>query len=143
MCACRLGIDRMLEIITDITEGRGTPEQMVLLEELAGTVSETALCALGKTAANPVLSTLRYFRDEYDAHIAMKICPAGVCQALITYWIDPDLCTGCGVCMKECPHEAVKGEKKAPHEIDLGYARNAGYAGVNANLKPFRFNSEV
>ncbi|MBW2708854.1 MAG: 4Fe-4S binding protein [Deltaproteobacteria bacterium] len=123
---CRLGIDRMLEIITDITEGRGTPEQMVLLEELAGTVSETSLCALGKTAANPVLSTLRYFRDEYDVHIAEKKCPAGVCQALITYWIDPDQCTGCGVCKKECPHEAVKGEKKAPHEIDLGLCQKCG-----------------
>ena len=82
---CRLGIDRMLEIITDITEGRGKHEQIDLLEDLASTVSETALCALGKTAANPVLSTLRYFREEYDAHINRQKCPAGVCQALVAY----------------------------------------------------------
>jgi len=92
---CRLGIDRMLEIINDITEGRGRPEQLDLLEELADTVAQTALCGLGKTAPNPVLSTLRYFRQEYEAHIKEKKCPAGVCKALITYWIDPDRCTGC------------------------------------------------
>ena len=123
---CRLGIDRMLEIVTDITEGRGRPEQIELLEDLAWTVSETALCALGKTAANPVLSTLRYFRDEYDAHIHQQKCPAGVCQALIKYWIDPELCTGCGVCVRECPHGAVSGEKKQPHEIDLALCEKCG-----------------
>jgi NADH:ubiquinone oxidoreductase subunit F (NADH-binding)/(2Fe-2S) ferredoxin/Pyruvate/2-oxoacid:ferredoxin oxidoreductase delta subunit len=123
---CRLGIDRMLEIVTDITEGHGKPEQIDLLEELAWTVSETSLCALGKTAANPVLSTLRYFREEYDAHIHEQKCPAGVCQALITYWVDPKICTGCGVCLKECPHNAVKGEKKQPHEIDLTLCEKCG-----------------
>ena len=123
---CRLGIDRMLEIVTDITEGRGRPEQIDLLEDLAYTVSETALCALGKTAANPVLSTLRYFRDEYDTHIHEKKCPAGVCQALITYWVDPELCTCCGVCMRECPHGAVRGEKKELHEIDLALCEKCG-----------------
>ena len=123
---CRLGIDRMLEIVTDITEGRGRPEQLDLLEDLAYTVSETSLCALGKTAANPVLSTLRYFRDEYDVHIHEKKCPAGVCQALITYTIDPELCTGCCVCLRECPHSAVRGEKKQPHEIDLALCEKCG-----------------
>ena len=123
---CRLGIDRMLEIITDITEGRGKPEQIDLLEDLAWTVSETSLCALGKTAANPVLTTLRYFRDEYDTHIHEKKCPAGVCQALITYWIDPEVCTGCGVCIRECPHGAVTGEKKQPHQIDLALCEKCG-----------------
>ncbi len=123
---CRLGIDRMLEIVTNITEGRGKPEDIDLLEDLAWTVSEASLCALGKTAANPVLSTLRYFRDEYDAHIHEHKCPAGVCQALITYWINPEKCTGCGVCMKECPHEAVRGEKKQPHEIDLVLCEKCG-----------------
>ena len=123
---CRLGIDRMLEIITDITEGRGRPEQIDLLEDLADTVSETALCALGKTAANPVLSTLRYFRDEYDAHINHKKCPAGVCQALITYRIDPEKCTGCGVCRRECPHEAITGTKKQAHEIDTLLCQKCG-----------------
>ena len=123
---CRLGVDRMLEIITDITEGRGHPEQMSLLEELANTVSETALCALGKTAANPVLSTLRYFREEYEAHIYQNKCPAGVCQALITYFIDPETCTGCGICMRECPHGAISGEKKQAHEIDLQQCQKCG-----------------
>ena len=123
---CRLGIDRMLEIITDITEGRGNPDQIDLLEELAYTVSETSLCALGKTAANPVLSTLRYFREEYDAHISQNRCPAGVCQALITYSIDPETCTGCGICKRECPHEAVRGAKKHAHEIELQLCQKCG-----------------
>ena len=123
---CRLGIDRMLEIVTDITEGRGRHEQIELLEDLANTVSETSLCALGKTAANPVLSTLRYFREEYDTHISLQKCPAGVCQALITYMIDPDICTGCGICKRECPHGAIRGTKKQAHEIDLELCQKCG-----------------
>lgn len=124
--SCRLGISRMLEIITDITEGRGRPEQIDLLEDLAYTVSETSLCALGRTAANPVLSTLRYFREEYDAHIGTKKCPAGVCQALITYEIDPEKCNGCGVCKRECSFEAIRGEKKQPHQIELDLCHKCG-----------------
>ena len=123
---CRVGIDRMLEIITDITEGRGRPEQLDLLEELADTVSQTALCGLGKTAPNPVLSTLRYFRSEYEAHINEKKCPAGVCKALITYWIDPDKCTGCGVCIKGCVHQAITGGKKEAHVIDIRLCQKCG-----------------
>jgi NADH-quinone oxidoreductase subunit F len=123
---CRLGIDRMLEIITDITEGRGKPEQLDLLEELANTVSQTALCGLGKTAPNPVLSTLRYFRPEYEAHIKDKKCPAGVCKALITYSIDPDKCNGCGVCIHGCVHGAITGEKKQTHVIDTGLCQKCG-----------------
>jgi Pyruvate/2-oxoacid:ferredoxin oxidoreductase delta subunit len=123
---CRMGIDRMLEVITDFTEGRGTPEQITLLEDLADTVSETSLCALGKTAVNPVLSTLRYFSEEYDAHINKNQCPAGVCQALITYSVDPEKCTGCGVCMRECPHEAISGQKKQIHELDLQLCQKCG-----------------
>jgi ferredoxin len=115
---CRLGIDRMLEIITDITEGRGRPEQINLLEELADTVSQTALCGLGKTAPNPVLSTLRYFRQEYEAHINEGRCPAGVCKAMISYSIDPDKCTGCGTCLRGCVTKAITGEKKQPHVIN-------------------------
>jgi len=123
---CRLGIDRMLEIITDIAEGRGRPEQLDLLEELADTVSQTALCGLGKTASNPVLSTLRYFRAEYDAHINEKRCPAGVCKALITYSIDPDKCNGCGACLRACVHGAITGEKKQPHVIDARLCQKCG-----------------
>jgi len=123
---CRLGIDRMLEIIADITEGRGTLEQLDLLEELAETVSETALCGLGKTAPNPVLSTLRYFRPEYEAHINEKRCPAGVCKALITYSIDPEKCNGCGVCLRSCPYKAIRGEKKEVHVIDPELCQKCG-----------------
>jgi len=123
---CRLGIDRMLEIITDITEGRGRMEQLDLLEELGDTISQTALCGLGKTAPNPVLSTLRYFRPEYEAHIKEKKCPAGVCKALITYRIDPDKCTGCGVCISGCVHGAITGEKKQPHVIDAQLCQKCG-----------------
>ena len=123
---CRLGIDRMLEMITDITEGRGRPEQLDLLEELANTVSQTAMCGLGKTAPNPVVSTLRHFRWEYEAHIKEKRCPAGVCKALITYWIDPDKCTGCGVCLQACAHQAITGAKKEPHVIDVQRCQKCG-----------------
>jgi len=123
---CRLGIDRMLEIITDITDGRGKPEQLDLLEELADTVSQTALCGLGKTAPNPVLSTLRYFRPEYEAHIKEKKCPAGVCKALITYSIDPDKCNGCGACLRGCVYGAITGKKKQAHVIDAQLCQKCG-----------------
>jgi NADH-quinone oxidoreductase subunit F len=123
---CRLGIDRMLEIITDITEGRGTLKQLDLLEELAETVAETALCGLGKTAPNPVLSTLRYFRQEYEAHIKDQECPAGVCKALITYSIDTENCNGCGVCIRGCVHGAITGEKKEVHVINTGLCQKCG-----------------
>lgn len=123
---CRLGIDRMLEIITDITEGRGKIEQLDLLEDLADTMSQTALCGLGKTAANPVLSTLRYFRDEYEDHILNGRCSAGVCQELISYSIDPAQCTTCGVCLRACPYGAINGKKKETHVIDLDLCEKCG-----------------
>jgi NADH-quinone oxidoreductase subunit F len=123
---CRVGIDRMLEIITDITEGRGTTEQIDLLEDLADTISQTALCGLGKTAPNPVLSTLRYFRSEYEAHIEEQRCPAGVCKSMITYSIDPDKCNGCGVCLRSCAYEAITGEKKRVHVIDAELCQKCG-----------------
>ena len=115
---CREGLDRMFDILTDITEGRGKEEDIELLEELGGLIKETSLCALGTTAPNPVLSTIRYFRDEYEAHIKEKRCPAGVCKALITFTIDEAKCTGCGVCARECPQEAISGEKKKLHKIE-------------------------
>jgi NADH-quinone oxidoreductase subunit F len=123
---CRVGIDRMLEIVTDIAEGHGRPEQIPLLQELAETVAEASLCGLGKSAPNPVLSTLRYFIDEYTAHVHSRQCPAGVCKALITYAIDSEKCTGCGVCLKACPHDSITGEKKKPHVIDAGLCQKCG-----------------
>jgi NADH-quinone oxidoreductase subunit F len=123
---CRLGVSRMLEILTDFTEGRGRPEQIDLLQELGETISETALCGLGKTAANPVLSTLRYFREEYEAHVNEARCPAGVCRALIEYSIDAEKCNGCGQCRKACPHNAVSGTSKKPHSIDAEVCTRCG-----------------
>ncbi len=123
---CRLGIDRMLEIVTDITNGSGKPEQIDLLKDLGETLKETALCGLGKTAANPVLSTLQYFEDEYWEHIEQKKCPAGVCQALISYSIDADKCTACGLCIKACPYEAISGAKKEVPEINLNLCQKCG-----------------
>ncbi len=123
---CRIGIDRMLEIVTDITEGRGRPEQLDLLEELAETVRETALCALGKTAPNPVLSTLKYFREEYQTHIRQRRCPAAVCPALIEYVVAEEKCTGCGACARACPWDAIRGEAKKPHVIDATACHRCG-----------------
>jgi NADP-reducing hydrogenase subunit HndC len=115
---CREGIRRMLEILTRITEGEGEMADLDTLEAVARTVKNASLCGLGKSAPNPVLSTLKYFRDEYEAHIKDKTCPAGVCRALIEYYIIEDACTGCGLCMRKCPQEAISGEKKEPHVID-------------------------
>ena len=115
---CREGIKRMLELITDITAGEGKEADLGLLQELAETVKDFSLCGLGKTAPNTVLSTLEYFREEYEAHVRDKQCPAGVCKELIQYFILEDKCTGCGACLKLCPQEAIKGEPKKLHKID-------------------------
>ena len=123
---CRIGLSRMLEIISDITEGRGTEEKLQLLIDTAETVSIASLCALGKTAPNPVLSTIKYFQAEYDAHIKEKRCPAGVCRELIHYSINEDKCTGCGVCLRACPHNAITGEKGKVHSIDDNKCEKCG-----------------
>jgi len=116
---CRVGVRRMREILEDICEGRGTLNDLDILEKLAGTIKESALCGLGRTAPNPVLSTLKYFKNEYLAHIKDKKCPAGVCRELVKYSIDKKLCIGCGACLKACPVDAVSGEKKKAHKINL------------------------
>ncbi|HLA28690.1 MAG TPA: NADH-ubiquinone oxidoreductase-F iron-sulfur binding region domain-containing protein [Syntrophales bacterium] len=123
---CRIGIDRMLEIVTDITEGRGKKEQIPLLMELAETVNETSLCGLGKTAGNPVLSTLRYFPDEYATHVNQQKCPAGVCRSLIRYAILAEKCTGCGSCLRACAYGVITGKKKQVHVIDAEGCRRCG-----------------
>ncbi len=114
---CRKGTQRMYEILDDISKGKGTITQLDLLEELAHVVKDTTMCGLGKTAPNPVLSTLRYFRDEYEDHIGKKRCPAGVCKELITFFIN-EKCTGCMLCIRACPEGAISGSKKERHTID-------------------------
>jgi len=116
--SCREGIQRMYEIVTDISEGKGKEGDIELLEKLANVVKDASMCGLGQTGANPVLSTIRYFRDEYEAHIKYKRCPAAVCKEIIQYSIDEEKCTGCMACIKACPQGAITGEKKKPHKID-------------------------
>lgn len=118
-CApCREGTKRMLEILQKIVDGNGEMEDLDKLEELSKMISQMALCGLGKTAPQPVMSTLRMFRDEYVEHIQDKKCAAKVCTNLRNYVIDPEKCKGCGKCAKNCPASAISGEKKAPHTID-------------------------
>ncbi|MGD2294338.1 MAG: NADH-quinone oxidoreductase subunit NuoF [Candidatus Aminicenantes bacterium] len=116
--SCREGTHRMWEIVTDVTEGRGKEEDLALLEQLAYSVKDASLCGLGQTAANPVLSTLRYFKDEYLIHVRDKKCPAAVCKELIQYSIIEENCTGCLACIKVCPQEAITGELKKVHVLD-------------------------
>lgn len=118
-CApCRIGTRRMLEILEKITHGQATMEDLDKLEDLAKYIKENSACGLGQTAPNPVLSTLRYFRDEYVAHVVDKKCPAGVCKALLSYSIDPEKCRGCTACARKCPADAISGAVKQPHTID-------------------------
>lgn len=115
---CRIGTRRMLEILDKITKGKATMEDLDKLEELCRHLQANSLCALGQTAPNPVISTLRYFRDEYIAHIVDKRCPAGVCKDLLQYKIDADKCRGCTLCSRVCPAGAIIGTVKEPHMIN-------------------------
>ena len=127
-CApCRIGTKKMLDILTKIKEGKANMDDLEKLEKSANVVQKTSLCGLGQTAPNPVLTTIKYFREEYEAHIVNKACPALVCKNLITYHIDEERCIGCGLCAKECPQDAIRGELKTPHTINANECIKCGF----------------
>lgn len=132
---CRIGTKRMLEILTRITEGQGKPEDLDTLENLAYQIKENSLCGLGQTAPNPVLTTLKYFRDEYEAHIHDKKCPAKSCKKLLTYQVDPGKCTGCTVCARNCPVDAIRGERKQVHFIEQDKCIKCGLCYTKCNFE--------
>jgi NADH-quinone oxidoreductase subunit F len=123
---CREGIRQMLYILNGICDGEGQEGDIELLEELSEVVKDASLCALGTTAPNPVLSTIRYFKDEYEAHIRERRCPAGVCKALVSYYINPEQCQACEICLRECPVGAIMGGKNIVHVIDQDKCTKCG-----------------
>jgi NADH-quinone oxidoreductase subunit F len=137
---CREGIRSLLEIVTRICEGQGEMQDLDLLEEISETVLAASLCALGRTAPNPVLSTLKYFRAEYEAHIREHRCPAGVCRDLTEFHIDPDLCKGCTLCAKNCPVNAIQGEKKQVHYIQHDKCIKCGQCMDNCQSQAVKVN---
>ena len=137
---CREGIPEMLSILEGITKGQGELKDLDRLEKIAKTVHTCSLCGLGKTATNPVLSTLKYFRDEYVAHIVDEVCPAGQCTGLTRYWVDPDVCIGCGKCKMNCPGDAITGAVRIPHVVDT---KKCLHCGLCMQLCPVRAIKEV
>jgi len=137
---CRLGTKQMLDTLEDITNGKGKLEDIDLLEDLAKDIVTGSLCALGGTAPNPVLTSIRYFRDEYEAHIRDKRCPALACSELISYYILPDKCEGCGICLRDCPSEAISGGKRMVHVIDQNKCIKCGNC---LDVCPTRFSAVI
>ena len=137
---CREGSAQMLEILTDITQGKGRPEDIDLLLELGDAIKSGSLCALGGTCPNPVLTTIRYFRDEYEAHINEKRCPAKACKSLTSFFILPDKCQGCGICLRNCPVEAISGGKRMIHIIDQDRCTRCGTC---LGVCPVKFDAVV
>ena len=131
---CRIGTKRLLQLLTKITEGKGEPEDLDKIEELAAHMKQSSLCALGQSAPNPVLSTLRYFRSEYEEHINEKRCAAGVCKALMTYYVIPEKCKGCTLCARNCPVKAITGSVKQPHVIDTAKCVKCGLCMANCKF---------
>ena len=131
---CRIGTKRLLDLLTKITEGNGEPEDLDTIEELCYHLKDSALCALGQSAPNPLLSTLKYFRDEYIAHVVEKRCPAGVCRNLIHFEIDPNKCKGCTLCARNCPVNAISGAVKGPHTIDQDKCIHCGLCMSNCRF---------
>ena len=131
---CRIGTKRLLQLLTKITEGKGEPEDLVKIEELASHMKQSSLCALGQSAPNPILSTLRYFRQEYVDHIEKKHCDAGVCKALLTYSIDPAKCRGCTLCARNCPTHAISGKVREVHVIDKDICIKCGVCMANCKF---------
>ena len=138
---CRIGTRRMLDILTRITEGKGTMEDLDELEELAHTIKRASLCGLGQSAPNPVLSTMRYFRDEYEAHVRDKKCPAGVCISMLRYVVDDEICKRCGICAKNCPVGAISGSKEEPYSIDQDKWIKCGVCMAKCPFKSFMKNA--
>lgn len=133
---CREGLGRLLEMVEAITKGQSSMAELEMLKELAVVVKDSSMCGLGQTAANPVLSTIRYFAEEYRAHIEERRCPAGVCRDLINFQINPELCNGCGACRRKCPSEAIDGEAKMPHRIQSQLCSKCGIC-----LETCRYNA--
>src|SRR5450759_5199014 len=132
--ACREGTKQMLALLTKIVDGKGTLADMDLLEEVALVVKDASLCALGKTAANPVLTTMRYFRDEYLAHVVDKRCPSRTCQSMKYYYVLEDKCKGCAKCSRNCPVACISGKIKQLHVIDQSACIRCGVCMTNCNF---------
>ena len=137
---CRVGTRRLLEILTRICEGKGVDGDIETLEDLCNEIRTNSLCGLGQGAPNPVLSTLKYFREEYEAHIYEKRCPAKVCRALIRYEIQPEICTGCTVCARNCPVNAISGERRQRHHIDPDVCIRCGICMQVCNFNAIAIN---